>query len=284
MTERIDRASRSLILSWPALTIVSLVAIPFLLLLQVSVGHHDPSGLWSPGFDLANFALLADPILLRTLAYSAGLAILVAIVCTAIAFPLTYLITRMKRRRQIAWLILLLSTLSLSEVLVAFAWQVMLAKRIGLSEIFVVLGLLSEPQSLSPGFGAVVSCLIYLVMPITVLLLYPGLSRLDRDLIEAAQTMGASNRTIFLTVVLPMLRGPIISSAILVAVFTIGTYVTPSVLGQPQQWTIAVLISRTALSDGNLPGAAAMALLLLAVTLALTGGTILLGRKKESGT
>jgi len=284
MTERIDRASRSLILSWPALTIVSLVAIPFLLLLQVSVGHHDPSGLWSPGFDLSNFALLADPILLRTLAYSAGLAILVAIVCTAIAFPLTYLITRMPRRRQIAWLILLLSTLSLSEVLVAFAWQVMLAKRIGLSEIFVVLGLLSEPQSLSPGFGAVVSCLIYLVMPITVLLLYPGLSRLDRDLIEAAQTMGASNRMIFLTVVLPMLRGPIISSAILVAVFTIGTYVTPSVLGQPQQWTIAVLISRTALSDGNLPGSAAMALLLLAVTLALTGGTILLGRKKESGT
>jgi putative spermidine/putrescine transport system permease protein len=266
------------VLAIPGLALLCFAIVPFILLLGVSVAHRDQEGLWSAGFEFTHFGALLDPTVLGTLVFSAGLALLVSAVSTALAFPFTYFIAGMARRGQIAWLILLLSTLSLSEVLVAFSWQVMLAKRIGLSEIFVWLGLLDEPQSLSPNFGAVVACLVYLVLPVTVLLIYPALSRMDRHIAEAARTLGASPTRVFFTIILPMMRGPILSSAILDTVFTIGTFVPPTVLGRPEHWTIAVLISRAALTGGNLPLAAAMAILLLVVTLALTGLTVLIGR------
>jgi putative spermidine/putrescine transport system permease protein len=274
------RLREYLVLAWPAFAIAGLFIVPFGLLLQVSVAHRDPGGLWSPGFEFTNFAQMLDAGPLETLLFTAGLAVLVAILAMAIAFPFTYFITRMGRRAQVVWLILLLSTLSLSEVLVAFSWQVMLAKRIGLSQLFVWLGLMAEPESLSPNFGAVLSCLVYLVLPFTVLLLYPALSRLDKHISEAAQTLGASPLRVFFTVILPMMRAPMLSSAILVAVFTIGTFVTPQVLGRPEHWTFAILIGKAALTGGNLPFAAAMAILLLAATLGLTGLTMLIGRKQ----
>jgi putative spermidine/putrescine transport system permease protein len=284
MTARFDPSlgREALILVWPGLMIALCFLVPFGLLLAVSVGHHDPQGLWTSAFQPSNYLQIFDPAYLGTLGYSAMLGVLVAAVSTGFAFPLTYFITGLGRRAQIFWLILLLSTLCLSEVLIAFAWQVMLAKRIGLSEVFVMLGLLAEPQSLSPGFGAVLACLVYLVLPYTVLLIYPALSRLDRHVPEAARTMGASPFRVFLTVILPMMRAPLFSSAILATVFTIGTYVAPSVLGRPENWTIAILIGQAALNQGNLPLAAVLAIALLVVTLTLSGTTLLVARRQEA--
>jgi putative spermidine/putrescine transport system permease protein len=276
----VARWRQGVLLAWPALVILGGFVVPFCLLLEVSLGQHDEGGFWSPGFEPGNFLRMLTRGVVGTLLYSVGLAIVVALVSTALAFPFTWLITRMGRRAQVAWLILLLSTLSLSEVLVAFAWQVMLSKRIGLGDLFVALGLSSASDSLSPSLGAVVACLVYLVLPYTVLLIYPALSRLDPHVVEAARMLGASPARVILTTVLPMLRGPLLSSTILASVSTIGTYVTPQVLGRPEHWTIAVLVGKAALTGGDLPLAAALSILLLSVTLGLTGLTLLIGRRR----
>ena len=269
-----------LLLAWPTVVLAVFLAIPFALLLRVSLAPHDESGLWLAGFSLAPFAALADPLLLRSLALSVGLSLVVGGLSVALGFPLAWLITGMRRRRQVPWLILLLATLSLSEVLIVFSWQVMLSKRIGLSNILVAVGLMDEPDSLAPGIGAVVACLLYLIVPFVVLTLYPPLSRLDRSLVEAARTLGASGRQAFVTVVLPLVRAPLASAFALSAVLTLGSYVTPIVLGEPRYWTVAILISKTALGARDLPGASAMALLLLAVSLLLLTGLSRLGRRR----
>jgi putative spermidine/putrescine transport system permease protein len=123
-----------------------------------------------------------------------------------------------------------------------------------------------------------VSCLVYLILPFTVLTLYPSLSRLDAALVEAARTMGASALRAFATVVVPMVRGPLLASFLMAAVLAIGSYVAPIVLGRPQDWTLAILITRTALGGQDMPGSAAIAMLLLAATLALALVTAWLGR------
>jgi len=267
------------LLIWPAVLLIFCFLLPLLLLGQVSTAPRDGNGLWSPGFTFAPYVnALAD---IDTLLYSAGLALVVATVGLIVAFPLTYLISRMGRRSQVAWLIFVLVTLSLSDVLVAFAWEVMLSKRVGLSNLLVMLGLLDQPISLVPSNGAVVSCLLYLVIPFSVVTLYPGLSRLDRCLIEAARTMGASPMRSFLTVVLPLSKGPMLTTFSLATVLTMGAYVAPMALGHPQNWTMAILINRTALSAQDLPQAAAMSIVLLAVTLVLVIGTRILGKPRR---
>ncbi len=256
-------------LAWPAVLLVGAFAIPAMLLLRVGFSRHDASGLWSGGFTLASYAQLFDRVVAGALTVSVLQALACATLCVAIGFPLAYAITRMGRRAQLAWLILLLSTLTLSEVLITFSWQVMLSKRVGLSTVLVRLGLMDEPDSLAPSVGAVIACLVYLVLPFTVLTLYPSRSRLDRDLVQAARTLGASPLRAFTSVIVPVTRGTIVSAFVLAVVLTLGSYVAPLVLGPARDWTLAILITRTALGGQDLPGAVALAMLLLTATLGL---------------
>ena len=261
-----DAARRSRVaawLAWPTLALIGLVAVPFGLLVRISLASPDPSGMWTGAVTLDAYRDLLDGAFVRNLLYSLGLALLVAVASVAVGFSLTYFITRMRRKLQVVWLVFLLTTLSLSDVLIAFSWQVMLSKRAGLSNLFALMGMMDRPRSLAPNGAAVISNLVYLAIPFTVLVLYPALSRLDSSLIEAARTLGATPYVAFRSVVVPASRRPLIVALVMSSVLTLGAYVAPIVLGKPEGWTMAVLIGNTALAGRNVPRAAAMALCLL---------------------
>jgi len=276
------RLRAAVLLAWPSLALVGLVAIPFLLLVRISLAPPDPNGLWSAGISLAAYRGLMDRSFAAALLYSLGLAILVAAVGVCVGFPLTFFITRMRRGWQVLWLVFLLATLTLSDVLIAFSWQVMLSKRIGFANLLVTLGLMEQAASLTPSFGAVLGNLIYLVLPFTVLTLYPTLSQLAPELLEAAKTLGASPLVAFRTVIVPLTKRAAAVSFLISAVLTLGAYVAPVVLGRPRNWTMAVLIGNAALAGHNVPRASAMSVCLLIAALLLTGGTSWLARRRGS--
>ena len=276
------RLRAAVLLAWPSLALVGLVAIPFLLLVRISLAPPDPNGLWSAGISLAAYRGLMDRSFAAALLYSLGLAILVAAVGVCVGFPLTFFITRMRRGWQVLWLVFLLATLTLSDVLIAFSWQVMLSKRIGFANLLVTLGLMEQAASLTPSFGAVLGNLIYLVLPFTVLTLYPTLSQLAPELLEAAKTLGASPLVAFRTVIVPLTKRAAAVSFLISAVLTLGAYVAPVVLGRPRNWTMAVLIGNSALAGHNVPRASAMSVCLLIAALLLTGGTSWLARRRGS--
>jgi len=275
------RLRLGVLLSWPAFALLGLVAVPALLLIRISTAPLDPSGLWGSGLTLRAFGIVAEPEVMGALLESIQMAVIVATISLLLGFPLTWLITRMGRRAQVVWLVFLLATLSLSDVLIAFSWQVMLSKRIGLSNIFVALGLMDAPASLTPSSGAVIACLVYLVLPFTVLTLFPVLSRLETELIQAARTLGASPLRAFTSVVVPLTRGPAMAAFLMAAILTVGAYVPPLVLGAPQHWPMAVLIGSAALAGHDLPRAAAMSIVLLAATalFAILTARVARGRK-----
>ncbi|WP_113448218.1 ABC transporter permease [Rhizobium cremeum] len=253
-------------LAWPFFIIVAFFGVPFLLLLRVSVARLDPAYYQGSGWSLDAMASLFQPMVLNGLIFSLWLALTVATLSMIIAFPATWFITRMSRKAQIVWLIGLLTTLALSEVLITFSWQIILSKRVGISKVAVFLGLLDRPVSLTPSFFGVVSCLIYVVIPFNVMTLYPGLSRMDSSYMEAASTMGATPMRAFFNVLLPLMRKPIATAYLTTMVMSIGAYVAPLVLGGPANWTIGVIISEVANSAQNLPQASAIAVLLMLVT------------------
>ena len=276
----LGRLRVAVLLAWPSLALLGLVAIPFVLLLRISLAPADPNGLWGAGATFDAYRGLMDRSFAAALLYSFGLAIVVAAVSVGLGFPLTFFITRMHRRWQVLWLVFLLATLTLSDVLIAFSWQVMLSKRIGLPTFLVMLGLMDQAESLTPSGGAVLANLIYLVLPFTVLLLYPTLSQLAPQLVEAARTLGASPYVAFRTVVVPLMKRSAAVAFLISAVLTLGAYVAPVVLGRPRHWTLAVLISNAALPGHNVPRASAMSVCLLLAALLLTGGTIWIARRR----
>lgn len=272
----------ALALGWPFLVLVGFFAFPFALLLRVSLAGRDPAVYQGSGFSLAAYGDLAQPMVTNVILFSVVLSLTVAAIATAVALPATYLVVRMHRRAQVLWLIGILSTLALSEVLITFSWQILLSKRAGISNLLVLLGILEQPESWFPSFWGVVGCITYVVIPFSILTLYPGMSRLDPALVEAARMAGARPLRAFFDVVVPLLRRPIASAFVMTVILTLGAYVSPLVLGGPKNWTIGVVISETALGGQNLPLAAAISVLLLVVTALLIGAIELVGRGRRT--
>jgi putative spermidine/putrescine transport system permease protein len=177
----------------------------------------------------------------------------------------------MRARRQVPLLIMILAALTLSEVIVAFSWNLILGRSSGITNILVWAGLMSSPKALTPGLGAVVAGLTYIAFPYCVITLFPSLKRIDRELTEAADTLGATPSRTFRTVVMPLAKPSVVAAFLLVFVFTLGSYIVAQVLGRPEHWTLSVFISDQALFNANVPFAAAMAMLLTVISLAVVG-------------
>jgi len=219
----------------------------------------------------ASWQRLAHGVFIERTLFSIGICLLAGAVCIAVAFPFTYFLTRMRRRPHVILLVLIMSALALSEVIVGFAWSVLLGRAAGISNILVWLGAMDEAQAYQPSFVAVLLGLCYIAFPYCILTLYPQLTRLDPEVTEAAQTMGASPWRTFWTVVVPIGRPIIMAGFLLVFVFTLGSYLIPAFLGRPEHWTLSVFISDQATFNANVPFAAAMALFLTVLSLGVVG-------------
>lgn len=241
-------------------------AVPFALILLTSVSTPDDAQDYIYAFDLQHFERFATWFYIERALFSAGLCALIAVLSLLIAFPFTYMLTGFGPRAQNTWLIYILAQLSLSEVLIAFSWQILLSRTAGLANILVWMGLAERSFSMTPSAGAVLAALVYLAVPFSVLLLFPALSRLDKSLIEAARTLGASPLRTFFTVVIPVTRPAIISSGVTIFVLTLGAIIVPQVLGRPQHWTLSVLITDQAIFNFNMPFASALAVVLLVLS------------------
>lgn len=267
---------------FPGLMLTVFFIVPFGTMVVVSFFRRQQGGFYVPDFVLANYARFLTPFFGNVLMFSLYLAIAVAVVALIIAVPFTYLIARSRRTTQVIWLVALLSILSLSEVIIGFAWSTLLSRTAGITNLLVWAGLMQAPQALVPGFGAVLTGMVYQAMPYAVLVLYPSMVRLDPTLTEAARTLGASPLRAFFTVVLPALRTTLIATLIMAFIFALGSYLLPQILGRPSHWTLSVLITDQALYQSNMPFAAAMAVFLVLVSLALVALTMFAGKKLEA--
>jgi putative spermidine/putrescine transport system permease protein len=269
-------------LVFPGIMLIVFFVVPFSTMIAVSFFQRDPAGFYKPDFVFDNYARFLSLFFANILGFSLMLAVMVAIVCVAIAFPFTYLLTKQSRKVQTVWLVCLLSVLSLSEVIIGFAWSTLFSRTAGITNLFVWLGLMEKPVALLPSFWAVLTGMVYQALPYTILVLFPALVRLDPTLLEAARTLGCSPVRAFFNVVLPALRNTVVATVIMVFVFALGSYLLPQILGRPQHWTLSVHITDQAIYQSNMPFAAAMAVFLVLISLALVGLTLLAGRKENA--
>ncbi len=266
----------------PAVALVLFFVVPFGSMILISFYKNLGGGLYEEILNLDNYRRLVSPFFAGLLIASFGLALAVAAISIVIAFPFSYLLVNSPRSTQVVWLIFMLSVLSLSESIIGFAWTTILSRTAGVSNLLVFLGLLDRPASYAPGLGALIAGVVYTAIPYAVLVLYPILSRVDPHIEEAARTLGTSPLRTFFIVVLPMQRNTIVTTFLMILVFTLGTYLMPQILGRPQHWTLSVAISDQALMQSNIPFAAALAVFLVIVTLLIVGTVVLFGRKENA--
>lgn len=266
----------------PAGMLTVFFLIPFGIMLAVSVAHNDVGGTFTFGFEFSNYAKFLSLFFGRIMMVSVSVSLAAAAICVLLAFPFTVFMSSMSHRAQTRVLVALLSVLALSEVIIGFAISTILSQTAGIGNVFAWLGITSSAHAYAPSLFALILGLCYIGLPFAVLVLYPPVSRLDPQIVEAARVMGASESRAFFGVIIPSLRGAIVGAFILVFVFTLGSYLLPQLLGRSQHWTLSVHITDQAIYQSNLPAAAAMSMFLLLVALSLVGLASLAGRDKEA--
>jgi len=268
--ERLSWGQRA-ILSVPVAALAVFFLVPFGLMLATSFYRRIEGGFYEPGFVFDSWSRLFSDVYIGRTLFSLRLCLLVALLTTSVAFPFTWFLTRMRARAQVPLLVVVLGALTLSEVIVAFSWDLILGRATGITNVLVWAGLMSEPKAFTPGFWSVAAGLSYTAFPYAVLTLFPSLNRVDRELTEAAETLGATPRRTFTTVVVPLCRQALLAAFLLVFVFTLGSNIIAQVLGRPQHWTLAVVISDQATMSANVPFAAAIAMFLTLISLTVVG-------------
>jgi len=256
--------------------------IPLIFMVIVSFYQPDPMGFYKVDFVWENyrkfFSSFYYTVSLRSL-YSSALG---AILVVAFSFPLVLFVSDLSRRLQLFWIILLLSLMCLSEVIIGFAWLILMSESAGIPRFLEWLGLWENPRSLSPSFGAMMIGLVFLGFSIVSLILYPSVSRRDRRLEEAAITLGTPPAMVFFKVLLPTFRTSLLSVTLTMFVYLLGVFVMPTMLGRPKDWTMTVIISDKALGDANLPLGAALAVVMLLVTVLVLFVSAFLTRRRTA--
>jgi ABC-type spermidine/putrescine transport system permease subunit I len=108
-------------------------------------------------------------------------------------------------------------------------------------------------------------------MPYMVLPIYAAMQRVDPDLLQAAEGLGAGTFRIFRRVFLPLSAQGICAGCILVFVLSVGFFITPALLGGGRVIMIAVLIEQQVREVLNWSFASALATVLLVATIAIYG-------------
>ena len=266
-------------LLYPVFMLGVFFCIPLGIMVTVSFFKRDQAGFYTTDLTFANYERFISPFFGEILIFTLFLAALTSLICIIIGLPFTYLLTQLRRRIQIFWLVSLLGILSLSEVIIGFAWSTLLSRTAGLSNILFLFGIMENAVAWTPSFGALLTGLVYQTIPFTVLVLYPTVSRLDPTLSEAARTLGSSPFRAFYNVIIPVLKNAILANFVIVFIFALGSYLLPQILGRPQHWTLSVMVSDQAVYQSNMPFAATMAVFLVLTSLGLIFIVSLLGRR-----
>lgn len=193
------------------------------------------------------------------------LAVVVTLACLILAYPLAYSISRCPP--WLASLLLVLVTLPyLTSILIrTYAWTVLLSPAGLINQLLLYLGIVSEPLRLVFNKIGVYIGMIQVQLPLMVFPLYAALARFDRKLSVAAQSLGSSPADAFLRITLPSSMPGIVSGCTLVFLSCLGFYITPALLGGPNDYMIAQGITIRVLTLGEFEAAAAQATVLLAM-------------------
>jgi len=127
---------------------------------------------------------------------------------------------------------------------------------------------------------AIVFALLFVTLPFVVRSVQPVLLELDRDMEEAAASLGAGNRAIFGRIILPNVLPAILSGAALGFARAVGEFGSIVLISGniPFKTQVASVFIYTQIESDNPTGAAAVSVVLLGLSLLVLLGIRALGR------
>ena len=194
-----------------ALFLTCFVAVPLLVIIYYAFTNGEGH------FSLANLiGFFTSPNTLGTLVYSFSIAIVTTVVCLLLAYPIAYILARSSLRQK-------------SVILVMFVLPMWINFTLRITALKEILTMIEGNLAFYPFLNSIIG-MTYDFLPFMILPLYTSLSKLDKNLLEAAADLGANPAQVFLKVTLPLSVPGIISGIVMVFLPSMTNYVVLDML------------------------------------------------------
>ena len=257
----------------PYLWLFVFFLLPFVIILKISLADPiiaqppftpliDDQGSLSITADNFLF-LLTDDLYVITYLKSVSMAAIATVFSLALGFPMAYGIARSAPATRGVLLLLIILPFWISFLLRVYAWMGLLSNYGVINNAMMWLGVIDQPIKLLYTDLAIFIGLTYSYLPFMILPLYATLERMDLDLVEAAQDLGASRTQAFWDITWPLARPGVIAGCMLVFIPAMGEYVIPYLLGGPESLLIGRVLFDEFFVNRDWPLASAVAIVLL---------------------
>jgi spermidine/putrescine transport system permease protein len=226
------------------------------------------SGAWGVAavFTPRNYRRIFEPVYLETFVQSLKLALLSTFLVILIGYPFGYFMARLDgkwRNRVMLFLIIPFWTSSLMRL---YGWIIVFRANGVLDSILMSLGITGQPLKLLYTYPAVVTGMVYALAPFMIYSVYTSAEKLDWGLVEAARNLGASAAQAFCTISFPLTMPGLFSGVVLTFIPSMGLYFIADILGGNKVVLVGNLIQEQLMKAHDWPFAAALSVVLMAMT------------------
>jgi putative spermidine/putrescine transport system permease protein len=253
---------------------------PLAILLRYSFNTLDPRRMMVETFSLDNYIkFFADSYYTDIFWTTLRVAALCTVVCLMMGFPLAYVLARTQSRFKNVLIMLVVLPLFVGNAVRAAGWMTIFGSKGFLNVTLMQFGIINEPLQIMYTESAVVAGIIAVNLPYMVLTLQSVIEGINRNVEEAAFSLGAGPMTMFRRVLLPLSLPGILAGTILTFILGMNAYATPVLLGGPKFKMMGPLIYGQ-FQLNNWPFGAAVAFVLMTATLGLTASANILVQRR----
>lgn len=269
------------VLIGPATVIVAMgLLLPICILFRYSLNQFKPRVMMVEAFTLENYVkFFTDPYYTNIFFTTLRVALICTAICLVLGFPLAYVLARTRTRFKNILIMLVVLPLFVGNAVRAAGWMTLFGSKGFLNVTLTDLGIISEPIQIMFTEGAVIAGIIAVNLPYMVLTLQSVIEGIERNIEEAAFSLGAGPFAMFRRVLWPMALPGIIAGTILTFILGMNAYATPVLLGGPKFKMMGPLVFGQ-FQLNNWPFGAAVSFILMTATLVLTAtANILIQRR-----
>ena len=255
----------------PALFFLSaFFVLPVLSMLAISLDRAVPGVVTFQGhFVTTNFErFMARPAYYLAAVRSISIAATVTVVCLILGYPLAYLIAKTRNvAGNTLLMILVLAAMQLDMVIRLYGMMVLMGDRGLINGALIGAGAISSPLPLMYNTFGVIVGMVQFTLPFMVLSLIGVIRSIDPSLEEAARSIGATRRQSFLRITLPLSMPGILAGCMIVFALSISSFVVPALMGGWRVTVLPIHIYQQVAEIGNWQLGAALAVVLLGLSI-----------------
>ncbi|WP_366556291.1 ABC transporter permease [Aquibaculum sediminis] len=257
--------ARPWVLLAPALlALFLLMVVPMAIIFVFTFYEYIDVAVDRPAFQFENWRwFFQDSFYHYAIWQTLRISAITTLVCVLLGFVPAYFIANTTYRHK--WLLMLLLILPfwVSFIIRQLSWVHVLGSQGIVNATLLWLGIIDEPLGLLYNEATVVMGLVHFLLPFMILNIYVSLEGIDRNLVSAARTLGCTEWQAFREVTLPLSLPGLAAGSLLCFVLAGGSYVTPLILGGPDNFLFGNLIYDTIMMELNWPMGATLSVVLL---------------------